>query len=96
MPNANERKSKFFTFTRKQKFKFYLPLSKLNDSVAKSGYSYKDLTETTEYKWRRMRYKMPHGNPFLRHLNLILQLHGMRLPEIILKSKDDVKVGNNV
>jgi hypothetical protein len=83
-------------FTCKQKFKFYLPLSKLFDSVAKSVYNYKDLTETTEYNWRRKKYKMQHGKPFERHLNLILQLQGVRLPEMILKSKDDMKVGNNV
>jgi hypothetical protein len=54
------------------------------------------LTDTTEQNWRRMRYKMQHRRTFLRHLNLIKQLQGIRLPEMILKGKDDMKVGNNV
>jgi hypothetical protein len=36
---------------------------------------------------------MQHGKPFLRHSSLILQLQGIRLPEMILKVKDDMKVG---
>ena len=66
------------------------------DSVANSVCTFKDLTETTEYNWRRMRYKMQHRKPFLRLLNLILQLQGICFPEMILKGKDDMKVGNNV
>ena len=38
---------------------------------------------------------MQHRKPFLRRLNLILQLQGIHLPEMILKGKDDMKVGNN-
>jgi len=43
-----------------------------------------------------MKYKMQNGKPFIRHLNLILQLQEILLPEMIVKGKDDMKVGNNV
>jgi hypothetical protein len=45
-----------------------------------------------------MRYtnKMQHGKPFIIYLNLILKLQGISLPEMIVKGKDDMKVGNNV
>jgi len=39
---------------------------------------------------------MQHGKPFLRHLIHILQLQGIRSPEMILKGKDDMKLGHNV